>query len=69
MPVRKSASKSVPATAAQGAARQSVRVIGGAWRGRRLAFPVDEGLRSNPDRIREDCIDWGTPGVGSVCAT
>ncbi len=56
--MRKPASKPVPATATQGAARQSVRIIGGAWRGRRLAFPVAEGLRPTPDRIRETLFNW-----------
>lgn len=36
----------------------SVRIIGGAWRGRRLAFPSVEGLRPTPDRVRETLFNW-----------
>jgi len=36
----------------------SVRIIGGAWRGRRLAFPDVEGLRPTPDRVRETLFNW-----------
>jgi 16S rRNA (guanine966-N2)-methyltransferase len=38
--------------------RQSVRIVGGAWRGRRLPFPVVEGLRPTPDRLRETLFNW-----------
>ena len=43
-------------TAAPG--RQSVRLIAGRWRGRRLAFPEIEGLRPTPDRVRETLFNW-----------
>jgi 16S rRNA (guanine966-N2)-methyltransferase len=36
----------------------SVRIIGGRWRGRRLAFPDGEGLRPTHDRIRETVFNW-----------
>jgi 16S rRNA (guanine966-N2)-methyltransferase len=39
-------------------ARSSVRIIGGAWRGRRVAFPGVEGLRPTPDRVRETLFNW-----------
>jgi len=38
--------------------RQSVRVIAGAWRGRRIEFPDLPGLRPTPDRIRETLFNW-----------
>lgn len=40
--------------------RQSnqLRIIGGEWRGRRLAFPDAEGLRPTGDRVRETLFNW-----------
>ena len=38
--------------------RNSVRIIGGAWRGRRIGFPDLEGLRPTPDRVRETLFNW-----------
>ena len=35
-----------------------VRLIGGAHRGRRLAFPDSSGLRPTGDRIRETLFNW-----------
>ncbi len=35
-----------------------VRIIGGKWRSRKLAFPDAEGLRPTPDRIRETLFNW-----------
>lgn len=47
---------------------QSVRIIGGQWRGRRLSFPTTEGLRPTSDRIRETLFNWLQPHLfGSVC--
>jgi 16S rRNA (guanine966-N2)-methyltransferase len=40
------------------AGRNSVRIIGGAWRGRRIVFPDVEGLRPTPDRVRETLFNW-----------
>jgi 16S rRNA (guanine966-N2)-methyltransferase len=42
----------------QTSGRQSVRVIAGAWRGRRIEFPDLPGLRPTPDRIRETLFNW-----------
>lgn len=36
----------------------SVRIIGGTWRGRRLPFPDVPGLRPTPDRVRETLFNW-----------
>jgi 16S rRNA (guanine966-N2)-methyltransferase len=38
--------------------RNSVRIIGGIWRGRRVAFPDTAGLRPTPDRVRETLFNW-----------
>jgi 16S rRNA (guanine966-N2)-methyltransferase len=38
--------------------RNSVRIIGGAWRGRRVNFPDLPGLRPTPDRVRETLFNW-----------
>jgi 16S rRNA (guanine966-N2)-methyltransferase len=38
--------------------RNSVRIIGGAWRGRRIGFPDIPGLRPTPDRVRETLFNW-----------
>ncbi|MFI4955613.1 MAG: 16S rRNA (guanine(966)-N(2))-methyltransferase RsmD [Gammaproteobacteria bacterium] len=35
-----------------------VRIIGGQWRSRRLAFPPIPGLRPTPDRVRETLFNW-----------
>jgi 16S rRNA (guanine966-N2)-methyltransferase len=38
--------------------RNSLRIIGGAWRGRRVSFPDSQGLRPTPDRVRETLFNW-----------
>ena len=38
--------------------RNSLRIIGGAWRGRRVNFPDSQGLRPTPDRVRETLFNW-----------
>jgi 16S rRNA (guanine966-N2)-methyltransferase len=38
--------------------RNSVRIIGGGWRGRRITFPDIPGLRPTPDRVRETLFNW-----------
>lgn len=35
-----------------------MRIIGGEWRSRLLAFPAAEGLRPTPDRVRETVFNW-----------
>lgn len=45
-----------------------VRLIGGAWRGRRLAVPALPGLRPSGDRGRETLFNWLQPFVaGARC--
>lgn len=38
--------------------RNSVRIIAGIWRGRRVNFPDIPGLRPTPDRVRETLFNW-----------
>jgi 16S rRNA (guanine966-N2)-methyltransferase len=35
-----------------------VRIIGGQWRSRLIAFPDAPGLRPTPDRVRETLFNW-----------
>jgi 16S rRNA (guanine966-N2)-methyltransferase len=45
-----------------------VRIIGGAFRGRVLRFPAEEGLRPTPDRVRETLFNWlGQELTGKRC--
>ena len=41
-----------------GKGRQSLRIIGGQWRGRKLEFASADGLRPTGDRIRETLFNW-----------
>jgi 16S rRNA (guanine966-N2)-methyltransferase len=38
--------------------RNSLRIVGGGWRGRRVHFPDSPGLRPTPDRVRETLFNW-----------
>lgn len=50
------------------AAPQSLRIIGGVFRSRRIAFPAAEGLRPTGDRIRETVFNWlGQTLAGKAC--
>lgn len=45
-----------------------LRIIAGRWRGRRLSFPAQSGVRPTPDRVRETLFNWLAPGLpGSRC--
>ena len=35
-----------------------VRIIGGAWRGRRITIPAATAVRPTPDRVRETLFNW-----------
>jgi 16S rRNA (guanine966-N2)-methyltransferase len=49
--------------------QRQVRIIGGRWRGRKLAFTPAEGLRPTGDRIRETLFNWLAPVIeGARCA-
>ena len=48
--------------------RQELRIIAGAWRGRKLPFASVAGLRPTTDRVRETVFNWLAPGLpGSRC--
>jgi 16S rRNA (guanine966-N2)-methyltransferase len=45
-----------------------VRIIGGAWRGRKLPVLEQAGLRPTPDRVRETLFNWLAPvTAGARC--
>ena len=55
-------------TDGRGARSRVLRIIGGTWRGRRLRFPAQPGIRPTPDRVRETLFNWlGTRVPGSRC--
>ncbi len=46
----------------------TLRIIGGEWRGRKLRFPGKSGIRPTPDRVRETLFNWLAQAVpGSRC--
>ncbi len=47
-----------------------LRIIGGEWRSRLIAFDADPavGLRATPDRVRQTVFDWLHPVInGALC--
>ena len=38
--------------------RGHLRIIAGRWRGRKLSFTAEEGLRPTTDRVRETLFNW-----------
>jgi 16S rRNA (guanine966-N2)-methyltransferase len=50
------------------ATRGRVRIVGGEFRGRRIAVPARAGVRPTPDRVRETLFNWlGQRLDGAVC--
>jgi 16S rRNA (guanine966-N2)-methyltransferase len=48
--------------------RQSLRIIGGEWRGRKIPFATAVGLRPTQDRVRETLFNWiSGPVPGATC--
>lgn len=46
----------------------SVRIIGGKWRGRKIHFPSLDDLRPTHDRMRETLFNWLAPEiVDAIC--
>lgn len=46
----------------------TLRIIGGTWRRRKLHFPDVAGLRPTPDRVRETLFNWLQPMIaGAHC--
>ena len=50
-----------------GRGQQTLRIIGGQWRGRKFQFPAVEHLRPTPDRVRETIFNWLMPYIGGAC--
>ncbi|MCJ7452888.1 MAG: 16S rRNA (guanine(966)-N(2))-methyltransferase RsmD [Steroidobacteraceae bacterium] len=50
--------KNAGSTAAQAGPDRTLRIIGGAWRGRKIRFPPVEAVRPTPDRVRETVFNW-----------
>jgi 16S rRNA (guanine966-N2)-methyltransferase len=51
-----------------GRGQQTLRIIGGQWRGRKFQFPDVEHLRPTPDRVRETLFNWLMPYIdGARC--
>jgi 16S rRNA (guanine966-N2)-methyltransferase len=45
-----------------------LRIVGGAWRSRRIRFAPRDGLRPSPDRVRETLFNWlGQDLTGLTC--
>ncbi len=38
--------------------KQIVRIIGGQFRGKKIHFPPEAGLRPTPDRVKETLFNW-----------
>lgn len=47
---------------------QLIRIIGGAYRGKKIHFPLVKGLRPTPDRVKETLFNWLMNDIrGSRC--
>lgn len=52
----------------KGGGSNTLRIIGGQWRGRKLRFADGEGLRPTTDRVRETLFNWLQPVIhGARC--
>jgi len=52
----------------KGQPRSELRIIGGQWRSRKLAFSPAQGLRPTSDRVRETLFNWLSPVIhGARC--
>lgn len=48
--------------------KQSIRIIGGQFRGKKITFPEQADLRPTPDRVRETLFNWLMHDIrGSNC--
>jgi 16S rRNA (guanine966-N2)-methyltransferase len=48
--------------------KETVRIIAGLYRGKKLHFPAVEGLRPTPDRVKETLFNWLMPVIqGARC--
>ncbi|HEY1492347.1 MAG TPA: 16S rRNA (guanine(966)-N(2))-methyltransferase RsmD [Steroidobacteraceae bacterium] len=63
----KSGARSGP-PARRGSQARTLRIIGGAWRGRKWRFPAGADIRPTPDRVRETLFNWlGGRTQGARC--
>lgn len=44
----------------------SLRIIAGQWRGRKISFANSEGLRPTSDRVRETLFNWLAPVIANA---
>lgn len=56
--MRSGKSNKARSTAAKAGQTRTLRIIGGAWRGRKIQFPPVEAIRPTPDRVRETVFNW-----------
>lgn len=47
--------------------RQTVRIIGGQYRGKKLHFPELSDLRPTPDRVKETLFNWLMHDIRGAC--
>ena len=47
--------------------KQTIRIIGGVYRGKKLNFPDLVGLRPTPDRVRETLFNWLMGEIRDAC--
>lgn len=45
--------------------RNTLRIIGGQWRGRKIAFPLLADIRPTPNRVRETLFNWLAPVIAN----
>lgn len=45
----------------------TLRIIGGTYRGKKITFPSIEGLRPTPDRVRETLFNWLMHDIRGAC--
>lgn len=46
--------------------KNTIRIIAGQFRGRKIHFPDIEGLRPTPDRVRETLFNWLAPVISDA---
>ncbi|MGQ3889901.1 16S rRNA (guanine(966)-N(2))-methyltransferase RsmD [Legionella sp. CNM-1927-20] len=47
--------------------KQSIRIIGGKYRSKKLYFPSLDGLRPTPDRVKETLFNWLMHDIHNAC--
>lgn len=62
-PMSRSPRRPTPAAASAQRGTGQVRIIGGRWRGTKLAVPDRPGLRPSSDRVRETLFNWLMPAL------